>query len=594
MGVPSYFSYIIKNYPQIMIRNLSNIHNFFLDCNSIIYDVVNSNHFINFFNEIDNKQNISNQHYNFFYTDANNKIDNYIINATIEKIKTLINLINPSSTIFITFDGIPPVAKLEQQRNRRFKSNYQQSIINAINNTEITKWNTSSITPGTPFMKLLDERCSKVFNNPIFFNVNNIIYSGTNIYGEGEHKIFNYLRSNKEYLCNQTNVIYGLDADLIMLSINCLPFIPNIYLYRETPEFIKSINIDLEPNENYILNIPELSHQIINTIKPNIFKDINTLNNINTLEHNYLFKYNSYLNDYIFLCFLLGNDFLPHFPALNIRTGGIDKLLTAYNETGFDGFLIENQTINWNNFYKLIEFLANNEEQFIIKEHNLRNKKECYKLIEYSNEDKIKNFNNLPKYERTIEHYINPYKKYWNKRYYKALIPNNLDKNNNKHIKSICINYLEALEWTFKYYNYGCVDWRWCYQYNYPPLLSDLLKYIPSVNSVNNDINYINYINNFNDVNKNNFEFFNVNKLSKKSLEPIDNFTQLCYVLPRQSLHLLPPNLYKALIQYKSYHYVTDCEFSWAYCSYFWECHPNLPIIDINELEQFVEKYNNL
>ena len=48
MGIPSYFSYIIKNYSNI-ISNLSKLHNYgvsidnlFMDCNSIIYDVFNN------------------------------------------------------------------------------------------------------------------------------------------------------------------------------------------------------------------------------------------------------------------------------------------------------------------------------------------------------------------------------------------------------------------------------------------------------------------------------------------------------------------------------------------------------------------------
>ena len=63
-------------------------------------------------------------------------------------------------------------------------------------------------------------------------------------HGEGEHKIFQYIRDNQEKHSKET-VVYGLDADLIMLSINHLRFCPNIYLYRETPHFIRSLNKNL-------------------------------------------------------------------------------------------------------------------------------------------------------------------------------------------------------------------------------------------------------------------------------------------------------------------------------------------------------------
>ena len=89
-------------------------------------------------------------------------------------------------------------------------------------------------------------------------------------------------------------------------------------MYRETPDFIKSINKDLEPNEKYILDIPELAKYI--TLELNNYKKPTT-----EQEKNKLF-------DYIFMCFFLGNDFLPHFPSLNIRTNGIHTILNAYKE----------------------------------------------------------------------------------------------------------------------------------------------------------------------------------------------------------------------------------------------------------------------
>ena len=41
MGIPCYFSKLIKNYPNILNKyDKITIYHFYLDCNSIIYDVV--------------------------------------------------------------------------------------------------------------------------------------------------------------------------------------------------------------------------------------------------------------------------------------------------------------------------------------------------------------------------------------------------------------------------------------------------------------------------------------------------------------------------------------------------------------------------
>ena len=48
-----------------------------------------------------------------------------------------------------------------------------------------------------------------------------------------------------------------------MLCLNHLRISKQIYLYRETPEFVKSINRNINPNESYLLDIPLLSQEII-------------------------------------------------------------------------------------------------------------------------------------------------------------------------------------------------------------------------------------------------------------------------------------------------------------------------------------------
>jgi len=540
MGIPSYFSYIVKNHPSIIkkyIKNVLIVNNLYLDCNSIIYDA---------YSKMD-----------FNTPGITNSIAISIINRVILKIEEYISVITPSNTVIIAFDGVAPVAKLEQQRSRRYKSWFQNETQRSLFRKEKDDpWNTTAITPGTRFMAELNETISKHFNESSYskYNVKNIIVSGSNIVGEGEHKLFEYIRINKEKHSSETTVIYGLDADLIMLSINHLPVCPNIYLFRETPHFIGSIDSSLEPESNYFLDIPELTKAIIQY-----------MNNDRELTNN---EQNNKVYDYIFLCFFLGNDFLPHFPALNIRTGGVDKMINAYKATmgDTDECICNGNNINWNRLRKVIQYLVNLEEEYIIKEHKSRDKRERYFLPNTTPEEKFKRFEATPVFEREIEKFINPFKPYWQSRYYRCLFNIRSDSNDEQK-RDICINYLQGLEWTMKYYTTGCVDWRWRYKYNYPPLLQDLIQYIP---------------------------VFDTEFVTSKPPNPVNSITQLCYVLPRASLKLLPIKLYEELICKYDNWYKSDCDFIWAYCRYFWESHVEMSDIDINELERFIEDNRHL
>ncbi len=254
MGIPSYFSYIVKNHRNIIKifnKKTISINNLYLDCNSIIYDSIG---------EIEK------------FTD-NDNFENILINIICNKISSYIKLISPDTNVYIAFDGVAPVAKLEQQRNRRYKSVFEANILNKLTNQKIkNNWNTSAITPGTKFMNKLSNKINKFFKNSKKFKVKQIIISTSNEIGEGEHKIYEFIRKNEEYHKKTTTVIYGLDADLIMLTLNHLHIAPSMFLFRETPHFIKSIDNTLEPNKNYILDIPlfgsVLSRELNNNKEP--------------------------------------------------------------------------------------------------------------------------------------------------------------------------------------------------------------------------------------------------------------------------------------------------------------------------------------
>ncbi len=539
MGIPSYFAHVVRNYADV-IRKLDSklkVHNLYLDSNSIIYDALHR-----------------------LSSEENSQIEINIIKKVCEKIEEYIKIIKPVGRVIIAFDGVAPVAKMEQQRTRRYKSWYQENILSNIDGTVKSNWNRSAITPGTEFMNKLDREVKKYFSKKSRlsnYKLDKLIVTTSTEPGEGEHKIYKYIRDNKDYHYKTNTVIYGLDADLIMLTLNHLDIAPNMYLYRETPEFIKTIDNNLEANKNYLIDIPLFGKYLNIEFNGNLGNNLNKKHLVNRIK------------DYVFICFLLGNDFLPHFPAINIRSKGIEHLINAYKKVCIkDEFSLidKNNVLVWKNIRELFKVLAANEHNNICQEYNIRRKMEKtpYRNLDNKSnspttEDKLMS---IPIRKRQVEEFINPYENGWRERYYIKLFDTRI---NIEREKEICINYLEGLEWTWKYYSGDCIDWRWSYKYYYPPLLNDLIKYIP---------------------------YFDTS-LFKKAINnfgPVSPYVQLSYVLPRASLDLLPPKLFEKLLSSHSDLYEGNHEFVWAFCRYFWEAHIKLPHIDIKNMDDFVTK----
>jgi 5'-3' exonuclease len=578
---------------------------------------------------------------------------NTLIDEVILAIESYVKLIKPQQLVYIAFDGVAPRAKMNQQRQRRYKSEFMKTVCvpdqdqqsNPIptllsyrpqyHSTSLPVfdsptsgiirgqdddpwWTTTMFTPGTRFMTMLTAQLKhRLISRPRL----KYIVSASDEPGEGEHKMTQHVRDNLDM--NHIIAWYGLDSDLIMLAMLHARTFREFYLFREKPEFASV----LEPKSKSSTGSgpgptsktsPEIMYMNIHRLAESVYieltKDVKTQSDtiirpkvglsqtgrplgvipersVGIQENQHMWRR---VYDYVFLCFFLGNDFLPHFPALNLRTHGIQVLTDTYRKYVMKSeyvYLvdIDSHTILWKQVQIMIQALATMEHELILKEYVIRDKQERqYVPIETAIQQQAV-FEQLPILLRGKEKYIAPHQGGWESRYYQTLFPQHTTSGLIAHNASM--NYLEALEWVFTYYVAGCRDWQWQYRYEYPPLLCDLVRQVPHAHTV----------------------FIRENK-SEPSV-PISSIEQLQYVLPPSQHHLIPDHIIHVLnrpnvgrsqtggslvrsdsiasnlgsrfatsegmipgrdvrsvgIQSMSTTTVTD--FEWSFCKYFWESH---------------------
>ena len=209
MGVPKFFRWLSERYPLVNQRVLekNQIDCFYLDMNGIIH-----NSFQKALEEL-----------NFGQEEIFQKIFSYTSH--------LYRIVRPRKLIYLAIDGVAPRAKMNQQRSRRFRSvkdlddKKNRSTLNE--NANISN-DSNCITPGTQFMSDLSSSFkdwieNKIKNDPEWQQGCDVIFSGPEVPGEGEHKIMNFIRKMKKYNIYEKkdlkHCLYGLDADLIMLGL---------------------------------------------------------------------------------------------------------------------------------------------------------------------------------------------------------------------------------------------------------------------------------------------------------------------------------------------------------------------------------------
>ena len=281
-------------------------------------------------------------------------------------IDKLFHAIKPRKLMFMAVDGPAPRAKMNQQRARRFRSarDAREAEAKALaEGKEIPKepaFDSNTITPGTDFMDRLTKHFKwfirkKIAEDSAWQGID-VVFSGQEVPGEGEHKIMQYIRAMKAqpdgFDPNLTHCIYGLDADLMMLGLTTHE--PNFCLLREEVlmKVSKSSRKDIfQTSQFHFLSLTLLREYL----------DIEFKSVLTGLP--FAYDLERVVDDFVFMCFLIGNDFLPNVPTVDISEGGLDLLFATYASVmpKLNGYLTDGGCLVLEHVEAFMQALAENE-----------------------------------------------------------------------------------------------------------------------------------------------------------------------------------------------------------------------------------------
>ena len=469
MGIPKYFRHITKNNPDLIIEDIGNIsviNNLYFDMNCLIHPCVRN--IMKKYPELVKKHNLIQITKQYDNEDIATDFEKEIYKEIDTYLDKLINFVNPDNLIYLAIDGVAPRAKMEQQRMRRFRSikvnQMRKQILDKYNIEEVT-FDTNCITPGTVFMlKLsnhLKEYIDKKYNE---LEVSFYLDDSNNI-GEGEHKILQHM---KQYAKDKINCVYGLDADLIMLSLvsGC-----KTYLLRESVHFGK-----VDMNKLLLFDVDKFSNCLFKDIKVKLESNIEPGSDDDSFVE---IEKDRIIKDYICLCFLIGNDFLPPLVAIDINFGSINSLMEIYCnifKIRQKYLVLEDNNINFIFIRQILTYLYSHEHKYLIKYQNKIDYRKPFLRYSSPQERELEELKYYPVFKKN--NFLKLGKNNWIDLYYKYYFNiGNIEKNT-EFINYICNHYIEGLQWNIKYYLDKCISYSWYYKFRAAPLLQHLSRFL--------------------------------------------------------------------------------------------------------------------
>ena len=275
----------------------------------------------------------------------------------------------------MAIDGVAPRAKMNQQRSRRFRTALdaekarERAVKEGLELPKEEPFDSNCITPGTEFMTKLTKQLKYFISKKVSEDVDwqgvEVVLSGHEVPGEGEHKIMEYIRQAKAqpgYDPNVRHCLYGLDADLIMLGL--LSHDPHFCLLREEVTFGRQSqkkSKELEHQNFYLMHLC--------IVREYLELEFQDLQQAGALDFEYDME--RIIDDFILMAFFVGNDFLPNLPNLHINEGALALMFQKYKQIlpSLGGYINEQGVINLKRMEKLLDELSEVEHRFFEAEY---------------------------------------------------------------------------------------------------------------------------------------------------------------------------------------------------------------------------------
>lgn len=531
MGIPLYFHTITNTYTGILHTSKPRKCNwYFFDYNGAIHHAA---------------QNVIVKRENVPVAEVDNEaFEKEIYEEVWDYTGKCVGVADPQNKIGIYIDGVAPIAKINQQRKRRYLSILRHKLMET---TPV--WDTNAISPGTAFMI----RLQAFLRRKIQEDVHQMKYmlSSADEAGEGEHKIFAQIASIPPL---ESIFIHGLDADLIMLSL--MSHHPNITLMREPTWPYNTENTA----EGFIyLDIDKFRSGLLSHLRDQYKWSIAD----ESVNDPYSEEAKRIIETYVVLCFLLGNDFLPHAPTLSLKKNGYEDVLRAAKEAYaiYPFGCVVDQRVFIPFITEVILRLAVNEdtrllkanEEYMRRKPSIRaDKADAYPLLDETRD----------KLAKLIYDSSQPNR--WRSLYYKHLFFTKL--NDTNVIAKACEQYVTGLCWTYAYYKRLPKPYDWYYPYGYPPSLLDIANFLQGTPDANWE--------------KLQMHWYEYHKASKF----LDPSVQLLCILPIGSMKLLPYKYREWMTNPKygiSFMFPSQYNVQTYMHTHLWECVPVLPPLDI-------------